>query len=215
MENTPHQKGRKKTGDKKSALYLSAKELFSARGFKDTSVPEITRKAGIAAGTFYLYYPSKESLFMEIFLDENVKLKKSILTSVDPDGEPFSIIQILMRRNLEGITANPILREWYNRDVFAKIERKYSDENGLQHVDFMYDAFLQIVKKWQAEGRLRDDIDSDMIMAMFGAVIVIDEHKAEIGLQFFPKIQEYLTQFIMAGLQNHPAGGEELRNHAG
>ncbi|WP_242832622.1 TetR/AcrR family transcriptional regulator [Clostridium saccharoperbutylacetonicum] len=37
---------------------------------------DITKKAGIGVGTFYNYYSSKEKLFMEIFLEENVKLKK-------------------------------------------------------------------------------------------------------------------------------------------
>jgi AcrR family transcriptional regulator len=165
--------------------------------------------AGIAAGTFYLYYPSKEKLFMDIFLEENIKLKKSILEVVDPNGDPLRVIQELMQRNIEGITANPILREWYNKDVFARIEEKYRQENGLEHVDFMYDSYKEIVKKWQAGGKLRNDIDGDMIMAIFAAVINIDTHKEEIGLQYFPKIQDYLTEFIMDGLAHRSSSSTE------
>ena len=61
--------------DKKAKILDCGKELFSTQGFKDTSVADITKKAGIATGTFYLYYPSKDELFMEIYLEENEKLK--------------------------------------------------------------------------------------------------------------------------------------------
>jgi len=197
--------------DKKAEILKCARALFSANGFKDTNVSDITKMAGIAAGTFYLYYPSKDKLFMNLFLEENVKLKRSILEAVDPNGDPFSVIQELMRRNMEGMAANPILKEWYNKDVFAKIEEKYREENGLEHVDFMYQSYIEIVKKWQAEGKLRADIDSEMIMAIFTSIITIDTHKDEIGLQYFPKIQEYLMEFIMNGL----APGSKLATDRG
>ncbi len=188
--------------DKKMEIYRCAKELFSSNGFKDTNVSDITKKAGIAAGTFYLYYPSKEDLFMEIYLDENTKLKKSTHASVNLDGDPMIVVQEITRLNLVGIQSNPILREWYNRDVFAKIEQKYREKNGLEHVNFIYDIFLDVVKKWQVEGKMRADIDSRMIMALFGAIINVDTHKEEIGVQYFPDIMGYLTEFVMKGLTN-------------
>lgn len=38
--------------DKKALIYDCAKELFSAKGFKDTNISEITKRAGMAVGTF-------------------------------------------------------------------------------------------------------------------------------------------------------------------
>jgi AcrR family transcriptional regulator len=106
--------------DKKSDILHSARALFSANGFKNTSVSDITKLTGVAAGTFYLYYTSKDALFMEIYLEENEKLKRSILAAVDLNGEPLRVMQEILRLNLDGMNANPILKEWYNRDVFEK-----------------------------------------------------------------------------------------------
>jgi AcrR family transcriptional regulator len=36
---------------------------FGARGFHEASIMEITRRAGVALGTFYVYFDSKESIF--------------------------------------------------------------------------------------------------------------------------------------------------------
>lgn len=190
--------------DKKTEIYKSAKELFSNKGFKDTNVSDITKQAGMAVGTFYNYYSSKEKLFMDIYLDENAKLKNSMMQSVDMDQEPIMVVRQIMILNMQGMKANPILREWYNKSVFDKIEQVYREENGIDAVDFMYDSFLAIVEKWQTEGKMRKDIDSKMIMMIFAAIINIDTHKEEIGLDYFPELLEHITELVFEGLTMHP-----------
>lgn len=186
--------------DKKEEIRRCGKELFSLKGYKDTNVADITKMAGMATGTFYNYYSSKDKLFMDIFLEENVKLKKRIMESIDMEGDPAVIIMETITKNLEGMSEDPILRQWYNREAFGRIEQSYREENGLEHVDFLYDSFIELVRQWQAQGKMRGDIDAEMIMAIFAALINIDTHKEEIGLKYFPEVQEHLTGFVMKGL---------------
>lgn len=195
--------------DKKTKLFRCGKELFSSKGFKDTSVADITRMAGFAVGTFYNYYPSKEKLFMEIFIKENEALKRKLMASVDPDDEPRQLIKKAIVLNIEGMKSNPILSQWYNRDVFEKIERLFHEENGMRAVDFFYKDTMELIRMWQAEGKVRKDIDSELIMAMFMAIINIDTHKDEIGLQYFPQLQEYLTEFVLKGLTEEPPASKK------
>lgn len=190
--------------DKKKDILNCGRELFSSKGFKDTNVSDITKMTGIGVGTFYNYYPSKEKLFLEIFLEENVKLKKRIMESIDLDDDPLKVVKEVLSMNMSGIYTNPILRQWYNKDVFSKIERLYREEKGNSIVDFLYDSFAETIKKWQAEGKMRDDIDSELIMAFFAAIINIDTHKEEIGIQHFPHILDYIADFVMKGLTDCP-----------
>ncbi|SHO53015.1 TetR/AcrR family transcriptional regulator [Anaerocolumna xylanovorans] len=191
--------------DKKAEIYRCGKHLFSLKGFKDTNVAEIMKMAGMAAGTFYNYYPSKETLFLDIYNEENVILKKSIMESLDVNADPMHTMQQMMLLNYQGMNSNPILREWYNRDVFNKIEKSFCEEKGLKNVDFLYSNFIEIVREWQAAGRMRSDIDAELIMAMFTALIVAETHKDEIGIQYFPHLIEYLAEFTMKGLLDCPA----------
>lgn len=190
--------------DKKTLIYNCAKELFSIKGFKDTNISEITKKAGMAVGTFYNYYPSKEKLFMDIFMEENAKLKKSCFQALDLNQGPPVIVRQMLRLNAEGTKSNPILKEWYNRSVFEKIEQLFREENGIDAVDFLYDNFLDLVKQWQEQGKMRKDIDSKMIMMIFAAIINVDTHKEEIGLEYFPQLLEHMTELIMKSLTDCP-----------
>src|SRR3954469_5019614 len=48
--------------DRRSQLLASARTVFARRGFDDATVSEIVARAGVAQGTFYLYFPGKEAL---------------------------------------------------------------------------------------------------------------------------------------------------------
>lgn len=194
--------------DTKTDLFNCGKEQFGRKGFKDTNVSDITKAVGIGTGTFYNYYSSKEELFMAIFMKENEKLKKKILKSIELEKDPQSLVKELMLLNLKGMKSNPILKEWYNKDVFDKIEQHFREDKGMERLDFMYNDFSEIIKKWQVDGKMRSDIDSGMIMAIFMAIVTVETHKEEIGLQYFPQVLDYLTEFTMKGLAD---GGTHLK----
>ena len=52
--------------DKKMNMIDAALKLFEEQGYHQTKVSDIVREAGVAQGTFYLYFQSKEDLFRSI-----------------------------------------------------------------------------------------------------------------------------------------------------
>ena len=186
--------------EKKELLYHTAKDLFIQNGFKETNISAIAKAAHVAVGTFYLYFDSKEQLFMEIFQEENTLLKQRCLAALDLTQPPLHVIRQMLALNQEGIQSSPILREWYRSDEFRKIEKAYREAHSIQSLNFLFDSFLDLVRRWQAEGTMRADIDSNMIMMMFAALINIDTHKDEIGMEYFPELLNLLTELLIKSL---------------
>lgn len=184
----------------KENIFINARELFSTKGFKDTSVSDITKKTGIGVGSFYNFYSSKEEVFLEVFLRESEQMKQSIVSSVDLDADPALVIKEIISRLFAGIRENPILREWYSRDVYNKLE-KYMTEDEETESDYSYNLFMEIITKWQRSGKIRKDIDSELVLAMFNSLSFIDLHKEEIGSHHFPQLLDYLVEFIVNGLR--------------
>ncbi len=150
--------------DKKQAIFISARNLFYLKGFKDTNVSEIAKNAGIGVGTFYNYYSSKEELFMKILYEEDMKLKHSMFERIDPDDDLITVNTKLMTQYINNVNSNRILGEWYNKELISKLERYFYQQNGAQkYDDFMHTDIARLIKKWKSEGKIRDDIDDDLV----------------------------------------------------
>ncbi len=50
----------------RNAIFEAAEELFSARGFQGTTLEAISEKTGLSKGTVYLYFKSKEELYLMV-----------------------------------------------------------------------------------------------------------------------------------------------------
>lgn len=69
---------------RKKELIKTAYELFITKGYENTSVDEIIAKAGIAKGTYYYHFESKEQMLEEVInmmLDDGIKRAKKVINS--------------------------------------------------------------------------------------------------------------------------------------
>ena len=56
----------------------AAREEFGERGFSDSSIVGITQRAGVALGTFYTYFDSKEALFQALVRDMSAQVRDHV-----------------------------------------------------------------------------------------------------------------------------------------
>ena len=59
---------------KQTSLLNTAYELFTTKGVNKTSIAEISKAAGIAKGTFYLYFKDKYDIRNKLISHESSKL---------------------------------------------------------------------------------------------------------------------------------------------
>ena len=62
--------------EKRLLILNAAAEAFSERGYYETSIRDITERAGVSAGTFYIYYKNKDDILLSLYnqFAENAKL---------------------------------------------------------------------------------------------------------------------------------------------
>ena len=182
----------------KEEILHNARELFFEKGYKDTNISDITKKTGIAVGSFYNFYKSKDEIFIEIFLEENEKLIRRIIDSVNLNDDPVYVVKAFISGLFTDFNKNPVLREWHSRDIYNKLEDYYKNNNDHSGTP---NLFNDIIVNWQKEGKLRSDINSDMILALLNTFQYIDLHKELIGIQYFPELMDYMVEFVVEGLK--------------
>ena len=90
-----------KSNQRRSQILNAAKIVFARKGFHATNVSNIVQEAGIARGTFYLYFTGKRAVF-EALLDEFFPMLVSKVTAVSQD-QGIKEIWAQLRRNTKGI----------------------------------------------------------------------------------------------------------------
>jgi AcrR family transcriptional regulator len=70
---------------RRQSLLESAKAVFSEKGYHLAKIEDIVERAGVARGTFYLYFENKRATFGEI-LDDLIRRLRVAILRVDPTG---------------------------------------------------------------------------------------------------------------------------------
>ncbi len=83
-----------KPEDKRCALLHAALELFATQGFDGTATAQIAKQAGVASGTLFFHFKSKEELIQELFREVRNKIEQELR---EPDGTSASLRERLLR----------------------------------------------------------------------------------------------------------------------
>ncbi|MGD0780636.1 MAG: TetR/AcrR family transcriptional regulator [Dehalococcoidales bacterium] len=96
-------KSRKKkiTEKRRGQILKAALEIFTQKGYAAATIPEISKAAGVAAGTIYLYYPSKRELFISVIKDFIVTAPLLNLIDKIPKGDITKILENILQDRLD------------------------------------------------------------------------------------------------------------------
>ena len=69
-------------------ILVAARQLFWKQGFNRTTMPEIATTAELAPGTLYLYFPSKDALYIELLIEGYARLLSELQAAAGSPGPP-------------------------------------------------------------------------------------------------------------------------------
>src|SRR2546430_7033936 len=100
-------------GGKRSRILDAAVRVFAEKGFYGARVAEIAREAGVADGTIYLYFKSKDDLLISLFEDrmENVNQNLRDAIAAAPADDPIAKLRSAIRLHLVLVEKNQHLAE--------------------------------------------------------------------------------------------------------
>ncbi len=144
-----------KKAEKRAKILNSAIILFAQKGFNDTSMLEIARKADVAEGTLYEYFSNKENLLINIPFEKLTRLYDNI------SGNS-------LERKIKKIVSS-IYEFYYNEKEYSTIlvlmlrtNKKFHKSKSNDIIENLFTIIEDTIVRGQAEGIFKEDLDLDI-----------------------------------------------------
>jgi TetR/AcrR family transcriptional regulator, fatty acid metabolism regulator protein len=138
-------------GDKRERILDAAERVFARQGFFHSRVSEIARDAGVADGTIYLYFKSKDDLLISLFESRMERVNQRMATALANQVTPTDKLMSLVRTHLGLVRDNPALAE------VLTIELRQSTKFMKEYANPRFGEFLKLVASVVAEGQERGE----------------------------------------------------------
>tara|TARA_B100000614_G_scaffold256663_1_gene275607 strand:- start:1100 stop:1750 length:651 start_codon:yes stop_codon:yes gene_type:complete len=161
--------------NRRSLLIRSGMELFSRYGYRDVSVEDIVRKAGLSVGTFYKYFRSKETFYEQILsLIEREGIRKAQQV-VERLHSPVNKLKAVYQFIVLGMKRYPILRGVLRGDeryLYPGFDLNEGAVGALRrHIE---ELVAEIIRDGSRRGVFRPGLYEDahgLVMALLDTVI--------------------------------------------
>ena len=183
--------------DKKQVLKTAAYDLFSKKGYKATGISGIAKQAGVAVGSFYNCYESKEA-FLDIYIDENNRVRQEMINEIDWKMDMVELVSKLFSQSWSLVSSNKILSEWYNFAVSEEIHNYYSSEEGKASNPFHQFLIETFTKRMMMEGYSQEKIQE--VLEVYHLFYYIDMNITEKDVPNVNQTIETLATYFVKGL---------------
>jgi AcrR family transcriptional regulator len=212
------------TGREKELIGARLREagykLFSAYGLQKTSVEELAEAAGISKGAFYIFYESKEALFMDVIEEVEVRFRRDILAAIEQPGlSPRARLFDILKQALASVESIPILQFITGRD-FDVLFRRIPMEKFQEHLASDRQFFIELVERCRAVGIPIQVPPEQIVGLLYPLVLTILYKDNSIGRSFNTGADLYLELVAAYCLgevesQLQTPGGLEIESQKG
>src|SRR5436305_11816385 len=160
---------RSATSDKRTRIMDAAIKVFAERGFHSATVAEIARAAGVADGTIYLYFKSKDDLLLRLFDEKMTELLAEARTGLAEEKTAPARLARFIQLHLALVERNPGLASVLIVELRQSAQfLKAADRAKLAAY---VDLIAEVVRDGQERGELSNGISPSTVKrAIFGAL---------------------------------------------
>ena len=155
--------------DKPQQIIEAAVRVFARKGYYNSRVSDIAREAGIAAGTIYLYFKTKDDILVTLFRDKMADFVDTVRKAIAVEPDAASKIRRLVSLHFRILEDNPDLAEVVQ--VELRQGQKFFRGASSQEIGAYFALIGSVLEEGVAEGRFRSGLPVKVATKMlFGAM---------------------------------------------
>ena len=193
---TPRRRADAHPAPKRVAILRAAIDVFAERGFFNAQVADVARSAGVAAGTVYLYFSSKDDLLVSIFertMREAFTEGRAAVAGIDDPSERLRqfarvhlgrlgrdrnlaiVYQVELRQSIKFMEhfSSTLLRDYLSQIRAAIVEGQQTgafraDLNATSVAKMFFGALDEMATNWiLSRRRYSLEADADLVVDLF------------------------------------------------
>ncbi len=192
------------SSDKGERILDAAEAVFADCGFYNAKVSDIARQAGVADGTIYLYFKSKDDLLISLFESRMTRVCDAMNEAVASAQPSASKLEIFIQTHLRMVNEHPSLAE------VLTVELRQSSKFMKEHSNPKFAEYLKILATLIEEGQEAGEFDRAVpaplaARAIFGMVdelalawLLGDDQKFDIV-----RAADWVGSLILRGLERN------------
>ena len=208
--NASAKNGAARTGDKRERILRAAVKVFATNGFYATRVSDVAKAAGVADGTIYLYFRSKDDVLISLFEDRVEKLLAFLATELPKLPTAAAKLRRIVELELGLLEGERDLAHVITVTLrqSTTLMREYAQPRFNSYLDII----ARVIAEGQAAGEFRTDASPSLVArATFGALdgiaLTWALGKAERGA--LTRAASGVADLLLRGLARRKAGLEE------
>lgn len=158
--------------EKRENILQTAAMLFADQGFARTDVAQIAKRAGVAKGSIYNYFESKEDLYLYVCRDGIERSRQAVYSDIRPEWDLYRQIDHIFRRGVAFVLAHPQYARLYLNVASSGMER-FADQLSLEVEKYTSDHLKRIIADGMRLGIVRKDVDVSLAAFLINSLYII------------------------------------------
>jgi TetR/AcrR family transcriptional regulator, fatty acid metabolism regulator protein len=155
--------------DKPQQIIEAAVRIFARKGYYNSRVSDIAREAGMAAGTIYLYFKTKDDILVTLFRDKMAQFVAASRKAVAEEPDAVAKLRRLIHLHFEMLEENPELAEVMQ--VEQRQGQKFFRGASAQEISAYFALIGSVLEEGVAQRQLRPGLPVKVATkALFGAM---------------------------------------------
>jgi AcrR family transcriptional regulator len=158
LDNLVDEVGRRVMKNKKKQIVTIAKELFSEQGIKNTTIAQIAQAAGIAKGSVYSSFDSKNDIIEAIFIDEFDKAQSDIKECLSSNLAGEALLENYILTILQQVLSDKSFQKVLLAEIDASLSpgifgllQSYRIESRQLLIELLTKIFGSEIKVWEQD----------------------------------------------------------------
>ena len=155
--------------DKHQQIIEAAVRIFARNGYYNSRVSDIAKEAGIASGTIYLYFKTKDDILVSLFREKMAQFVATVRKAIADEPDAVAKLRRLIRLHFEILEEHPEMAEVVQ--VELRQGQKFFRGASANEVSGYFNLISSVLEEGIAAGLFRNDLPIKTVRKiLFGAM---------------------------------------------